>query len=1172
MIANEKKQSGFTFAELAFGLLIFVIAAAVMINHLSINYSTTRNQKDVIFAYSKAQGILSEIQAFVDRGEVAAAIDLDALDDGVINKPQLTITTQAGVPVPPDHPISNNFQRDGQWVWSRRITVQPFAGLNNRNVRYVTVQVYRRGMDGNETVLASISSVMNSVGSSYPTTQVYDLYLLAVENIPGWWVFMESIIPFVQSAITDLESRNPGVEIRTHWITKASYGRDQLYRPFINEVNDSFVDVPWTYYYPGRMPTGTASAFYYVPELINARMTFDGVERNGYDADRNPFPYALADFFNHGMRLPQERALHDQRVQAVRTRKAEIELARRNGDPEPAELLDMSEEPTLRLLMEDMATDPDRYRNALVINLHGELLPTPAIRNYSDPAKAPERLAGLRVVTHPEELRTLRDPTGAGIDPVRLRVYAYTTDQTYVTNQAAYTGPWKMPADAPIAIQVMGMDLTNGVVGTNQLWPGVRIEGIRGGVRRDGSRVPYQPLGAIPRRQDVGDPSEDMFYEVEWNAANNWTLIKLYNTPIVQPPVEDPPTVWRGVPNTVRGQLYGFEYVPAPCENPPTFGRDLYATGEAPKNTARWVIHVPREMFTDSRFWNGVNYHNPDTDVLFEARTRIWNPDPLWDDARRLSTGTVYPSVIEPGNVSVTYSWWAQSREVVPMTERSQFLGDPRHNPYKDLCRNDLDFPNGYNWYFDRLNTGVDARPDFPALRGSVLRNSWVGRLRQDVPRYFELFRTALVNTGAVYTTLTGFSYYYMGVGAEIGYDAANGYPNSIPTNLNPWGSTATPWFVNNITGNRWLPRQGDWLNWPNGWWGMPWLGETCPDTDWANWIARGNLSAGWGHMQYFLIDENWCHSFDPSHQAYGTGFVNGRQVTAAEGCTSFFNIGTDASTFHHIFSGGDSTVAGSGFDLANNYNFPIPTTAPTNRPFRLDINYHGGLGDEWNLAPYTTRFQASLPVTYYTHPPSGGTGSGLVELRNPAGDRSAYVVVNGISNAVASGSAFIAKYSCLTMVQSYLEGANPAMTNAIAQLPRVEIETPTEITELINPVNIPIRFGVSWRRWDGQKYATSTPNGYAEPESNLDYVVMYSRDNGTSWLVCNEEDPITPGQRPTDPTHIVADAGTGSETVTWNTPAATFPRGTYLVRVECYRRGLTLHYSRHQVRVFISR
>ena len=115
-----------------------------------------------------------------------------------------------------DHAMSGNYQRGSGWRWARRITVQPFLGLNNRNVRYVTVRVYRNQDDGEAHAMADLSAVITSAGSAFPTTQVFDLYLLAVENIPGWWVFMDSIRPFVESTITDLETRNPGQIGRAH--------------------------------------------------------------------------------------------------------------------------------------------------------------------------------------------------------------------------------------------------------------------------------------------------------------------------------------------------------------------------------------------------------------------------------------------------------------------------------------------------------------------------------------------------------------------------------------------------------------------------------------------------------------------------------------------------------------------------------------------------------------------------------------------------------------------------------------------------------------------------------------------------------------------------------------------------------------------------------------------
>ena len=117
------------------------------------------------------------------------------------------------------------------------------------------------------------------------------------------------------------------------------------------------------------------------------------------------------------MRYPDELALWQARVDEIEAREQAIAAAEALGMTPPDELSDMSKEPTYRLFLEDLCTDTDKYENALIINLHGELLPMPAMRNYSDPAKDPIAHPEWRVVTHPEELRTdisgTPDPTAA---------------------------------------------------------------------------------------------------------------------------------------------------------------------------------------------------------------------------------------------------------------------------------------------------------------------------------------------------------------------------------------------------------------------------------------------------------------------------------------------------------------------------------------------------------------------------------------------------------------------------------------------------------------------------------------------------------------------------------------------------------------------------------------
>src|SRR5678815_1237478 len=139
------------------------------------------------------------------------------------------------------------------------------------------------------------------------------------------------------------------------------------------------------------------------------------------------------------------------------------------------------------------------------------------------------------------------------------------------------------------------------------------------------------------------------------------------------------------------------------------------------------------------------------------------------------------------------------------MCIRDRFNGDPRQMPYKDCFKGGNDFPNSYNWYLDNLNGSLEpAIADFPSIDGTLLRNCWgSGQMACDVPRYMQLLREGLVKSSCGYSSLTGWSYFYLGIGAEVGYDAANGYPSSIPTNLTPYGLTGSTGYFDNITSPR---------------------------------------------------------------------------------------------------------------------------------------------------------------------------------------------------------------------------------------------------------------------------------------------------------------------------------------------------------------------------------
>ncbi|MEO0478249.1 MAG: prepilin-type N-terminal cleavage/methylation domain-containing protein [Planctomycetota bacterium] len=1181
---DQTRDRGFTLVEMMMGTVVFVIAAVVMGNHLTSSYRETNEQRDRVFAYTKAQAILSEIHSLVDRGDVEAAVDLDQYDDGVLRRPSLTINEDDGTLLPADHPVSGNTMRDGQWVWARSISVRPFSGLNNRNMRYVTIRIFKRSQNGSEREFASLSSVVNSVASSFPATQVFDVYLLAIDTIPGWWVYMEAIVPFVESAITDLEARNPGLSVRTHWINKAGFGRNQMYRPYINDEFDSHETVDDVYFYPGRMPDGSSSTYYYVPDIIKGRVNLDGTPINEWDSQTNPYPYALADYYNHCMRAPRARALHDLRVAEVEARREAIRTAELSGLVPPDDLVDMSAEPPLQLLLDDMAQSPEEYRNALLINLHGELLPTAPTRNYSDAARLPERLPGARVVTHPEELRT-QSPQGVPGEEqdVRLRVYGWTDD---FDNMPVGLNNGRMPLDVPIVMEVMDVDLC-GLEPVGYLRPEVQLERIAGGVFVGGDNT-YRPPEPAPCLHDItGSFDEEMFYyaffQPGFSGERARTFIYMWNTPMTAPTDVDGRGLWRNQ----RSLLYGREYIPSPTGSTIDFSRNLSSLGDGPKNTARWVLNIPVEAWDQEWFAEPgfpTTYYDPadvgDGDQLVTVRTRMLDqsqPDPFL-------SGTVPGGSVgfyfQPDNLSETYTWWAENADAVPPSERYQMHGDPRHVPYLDTCMDagqKPDFPDAYNWFYDTLqNHSQNSRADYPGIQRGW--NKFNGGPHFDIPRAMQLFREALIGANAIYTTLSGYSYYYVGCGNEIGYDSANGYPNSIPVNQHPWGgSEGATGFQNNITGVRKWVRSGAGSG--DHWYGRPWLGELYPDwaylTDWSaddgSGGVRGNLTAGSQVSEFRRQNHESVHDTSTVlRRGWGTDCDSSHHRTNSRGCVTFFNNGTSSSHFNHHFSGGQGSIVGAGQDLVDNYGFPIPNRAEASRPFSL--NTGGNVPQHYNFAPYSNnRATATLVDRFYSHP-SGYQSSGLVELEGPDRTDAAWIVVNGLSQTTELGSAFLAKYCLLSMYQSFFELGDQSATHRIQQPPRLEIISPTEISELENPSVIEIQIETQWRRWDRLPYTSGTPSDFAEDETNLRYLVMYSPDNGSTWHYIQDQSVATPGETPPNDLYYLDDASVGDEFIDWDVSASDFPEGSYVLRVEAHRFDVRLHYSVHQVKVYVQR
>lgn len=1139
-------QRGMTLVEAVVAIAIVGIIIAFSTNLLTTAYRGTQDNINKQFATQKAVSMLEELRGLIQTTEGANASVLDDYDDGTTN--QTILTTQRGI-TDPAAAVSGNTRMAGGWQFERRVTVQKVPGAND--LRLVNVKVFVNEAGGRR-MLAEVASVLSTIGQDMPPTQVYDIYLIAVENVPGWWLYMQNVVPFVENAMEDLETRHPGLQFRKHWIRKLSYGRDPLYTPYVNRTADSTAPINSVYFYPGTMPSGSAVESYYPPDFFNARVNIDGTPQNGYDATDNPLPYSLADQFNNGMRYPEELATFNARVAAG---------------------LEASDAPTLRLLLDDMYMQPWRYRNAIVINLHGELFPFPPVRNYSDAAKDPARWPNVRAVTHPERIRYTNG------DAVRLRVYGYHTNIASPGGVPEWLG--RGGAATPITLTLRDIQWNPSPAAIQSMVGGVDQDG-------DGSPDPYALQQASIIASGTSAPAS-MYWTSQIDG--NDTILRLYNTPLKSPCVTSAAACdGGGLSATYR--LYGLEYIPSPVEDmanaaaPQPFQTNLAAPVDSAKNTARWVITVPVDVLRN------------DTVVTIETR--------IGED---LTTGVAYPAQNGPMNVSRTYAWrgsdqWIFGDAVVdphlPITERFQFLGDPRHCPYSDVKAPHLGSGRarenalgmGYNRYFDDFHSAAtNASNNWPgwSYEAPVLSGNWYGiknntgdanvsndgwdtrsgLIEVDMPRVFQVLRSAVVRSHAVYTTMTGFSYYYVGIGGEIGYDSANGFANSIPVSSIPFNGNNATRFEQSITdatiatipGGVKIVREN--TNAPY-WWSLSWLGELCPDSMWNTWTVSGNLPAGTGAGTFSRALRG---TITPNLPA-GTVLLNAVRRTSEEGSTAFFWSGAANSTFHHRYQDNtNGTIAADGVAIQDTYKVPIADDISNNRPFDININDAGMNPDHFLQPVYGPATQLQTLARYYRHS-TNIQGSSLIGSRD--GANSAFVVVNGLSPTGQSGIAFISRWSFLSLVQSFLQAglysnAGSPDPARVREVPRIAITTPNDQIDLNNPSSIRVGWTSQWTRWDGLPYTPSYAANFAE-DTTVRYANLYSRDNGRTWLHMRDDAPATPGVRPADnqlTTSLLRD---------WNVPANRFPKGNYLIRVEAYRDEVPLHYAFHQYRAFIKR
>ncbi len=1018
-------------------ILIFVLSIAALAVMPVINFSTKQSMKtkEKSFATEKAMQIIEELRAVVFESDNTYV--LQEYDNGTTYSPILTINKNIA---DPGDPTSGNVKAGSNWKYCRQISVVNIA--NNPGARKVFVRVFKADDNATATptvTLAEIVSVLKVVDKASPPTQVYDVYLIAIENVPGWWSSIYKIKPIMDSVINDLQARSPGLEVRVHWIRKLATGRDPYYTPYINmsTYSNELAAAGKVYYYPGLMhnPTSGGDSYYYHSDLFSGRICVDGGTPAG--------AYPLADQYNNAVRCPEESP-------------------------------SSGGEPNLRTLLEDMNSNPDKYMNAIFVNLHGELLPFPPLRNYSDAAKDPVSQADWRLVAHPDKLQY------NGTENINLRVY------TYVMNPDSYATTVKIPVST---IYFPGQIIT--------------VEALE--VLDGSNTVSYNWRAA-------NSPSD---YELTtYNESGiDGTVIKLKNSPVRHPWKNASPK--GGLHNNER--LYGLEYIPCPVEAAANFSLDLTDNSQNnAKNTARWRIRLTNPGM-------GVKgYYEYDASIGDE-----------W------MTGTSLP----PENISRNYFWVVSTP---PVTEQYQFVGDPRHVPYSDVK-----LAHHYNWYFQQISgsgyAGFDRSANYWSSGGS-------NRLIFDVPRMFSIYRQALQRTNSIWTSITGWSNYYIGIGGELGADASNGFPSGLPLNARIWvPGLNVQKGVDEINANtscdykytRIIAKDG------GSWYSRYWIGELCPDSAYSSWKNEGNLNTG--STNYYREHYDSANTTNLS--------IKPSKTTQEYGCSSFFNGKPSASNgpFRHTSSTENGLIQNEEKYVAKVFNFPLPATIAADRPFTLN---YGTFPMEW--ANYAAdRTTISTITTFYECTNNASNYDAAAQLKFENGVGTGYAILNGLAPQINFGTAQMGKLAIVNSLRGFMNVGLPSIVNGrIPQLLRVDVVSPNPNLEYTNAGPITVTWDPQWTRWDGSLYTESYPANFDETEPIV-YNVKYSADNGSTWKFLDNTPAVAGVRNP------AKDISEPQVSCIWDVTG--FLKGTYQIRVEAFRQNRSLHYSYHQTIFYLN-
>ena len=623
-----------------------------------------------------------------------------------------------------------------------------------------------------------------------------------------------------------------------------------------------------------------------------------------------------------------------------------------------------------------MNSEPQSFNNAMLVSMHGEVLPIPPIRNYSDPAKSPAAYPNVRVVTHPTNIHY----NGGA---VTLRVYDYYDG---LDNGQDLDTLYPSTVDPSVSAQVVYFpDLPNSTT--------MSVSCIYGGYTTGGTAVRYTAQSLAANTQDAGSMG------MSWarGSAGTGFAVTFYNTPLRAVTVVTTGAVTTGLPKAYR--LYKSEYIPCPVGTT-GYTPDLTTTGVTAKNTARWIIMLSNV-----------------TDGQHTVETRIGTD---------LTTGTL---ANDPENRSRTYIWMGSGSSTIvgtascgitPWSERFQFNGDPRDCPYQDVKFGGTGVSgdsttidaNGYNWYFKDLSGNPDGYSGFTSTT-SGYDGSGSGNFGddRDLPKYYYLFRRAMLKSHAIFTNVNGWTSWHADQGGEFGSTYAP-FSQGLPFIDTPWnpkspvlpgtspatGVTANLQTVDEVQAKDHADKY-DGKNFPlsyptyicamdvvrhdttgavslvDGWYARWWRGEMFPDDKYASdWVPNGNLKTGSGNFYRVPFNSVTMYSgtvttgngFDTSR---GPSTVYQKQIgqagpaALANGSSGGASVGL-MQTYNGSPLMGDAAVSLGSYYLYNDFAIPLASPVTCPRPWSVYVTLGTGyLPAEWNNSYYSNlRTKLSIP------------------------------------------------------------------------------------------------------------------------------------------------------------------------------------------------------------------